>query len=110
MTDSDRNREGLFEAALYTLYERIWRECGYRAERFRQLIDPAAKRYCGGVAAARRLIWSETIGFGELVTKGRFDLTVEALVTSPEWATLFSMDEIRYALLKLEWARQRRGA
>jgi hypothetical protein len=44
----------------------------------------------------------ESSGFGVLDEMGRLDLSVEALVVKPEWRGLFTLDELKMALLKLE--------
>ena len=100
--------EAEFERAMYEqVYLRIWRECGYRAERFRQMICPPrrglkGKLYRGGLKTAKQLLWKESAGFQVLDEKNRLDLSVEALVTQPAWASLFTEAELRAALIRLE--------
>ena len=86
----DNSRERALEVALLCLYEE-WRSLGYRAERFRQMVVPNCKRYKGGVAAVRDLVYGgATAGFAFLRDKHRLDLSVENLILEPEWADLFS--------------------
>jgi hypothetical protein len=102
--------EGQFEQAMYDqVYMRVWRECGYRAERFRQMICPPrpglkGTHYRGGVVTAKKLLAKVdgTAGFKILDEKNRLDLSVETLILKPEWRPLFTEDELRLALLRLE--------
>jgi hypothetical protein len=57
----------------------------------------------GGLAYARQLLHREgtTEGFQRLTEEGRLDLTMEALVLMPEYAELFSDDELRVAAHRL---------
>ena len=94
--------EPALEAALFQLYEQWWRECGYRAERFRQTIVPGCKKYKGGIAAARAVIHrSVTGGWSALQKKNRLDLSVEALVLKEPWSQLFSDQDKVVARKKL---------
>jgi hypothetical protein len=111
---SDRSLEAAFEVAMYEeVYVRVWRECGYRAERFRQMVCPprAGQKttlYRGGLATAKKLLLGKSAGFRVLDEKNRLDLSVESLVLRPKWAPLFTADELRIALLRLE-ERKRAG-
>jgi hypothetical protein len=99
---ADNAREQALEAALYRLYQRWHRELGYRAERFRQTIDPNCKNYKGGIAAVRALLLKPgTAGFEFLTEANRPDLTVEHLVLQPEWDDLFDDSDRRLAEQKL---------
>jgi hypothetical protein len=87
---TDATRERALEGALFHLYEQ-WRNLGYRAERFRQMVVPGCKRYKGGVAAVRGLVYGRpAAGFAFLREKRRLDLSVENLILQQEWADLFS--------------------
>jgi len=57
----------------------------------------------GGLETAHRLIASSEVstGFTALFERGRLDLTVEALVVKPEFAGLFSEDEVETARERL---------
>ena len=89
------------------VYLRVWRECGYRAERFRQMIcQPRrglkGKLYRGGVATAKRLLSKGSAGFQVFDEKNRLELSVESLITQSKWAPLFTGDDLRIALMRLE--------
>jgi hypothetical protein len=105
-----------FERAMYEeVYLRIWKECGYRAERFRQMIQPPkrgrlGRLYRGGVETARHLLAKPTGGFRILDKRNRLDLSVEILVLKQKWAGLFTEDELRLAVLKLEERKRARAA
>jgi hypothetical protein len=53
----------------------------------------------GGLGTAHRLLASSEVstGFTALFERGRLDLTVEALVVKPEFAGLFTEDEVEAA-------------
>jgi hypothetical protein len=97
-----------FEQAMYDeVYLRAWKECGYRAERFRQMIQPPkpgrqGKLYRGGVETARYLLAKKSAGFTILDKKNRLDLTMEQLMLSKKWAPLFTADELSSASLRLQ--------
>ena len=56
----------------------------------------------GGVETARRLLPQMSDGFTELWQRNRLDLTVEALVLQPRWASLFSGNEREMARGRLK--------
>lgn len=83
-----------FERAMIGIYQRAKKECGYNATRFLQMVYeqkalPAAKRLLakGGTSD----------GFTELWKCGRLDLTVEALVVSERFSSLFTEEERKVA-------------
>lgn len=80
------------------LYERSRREAHYTATYFLSMLAEH-----GGLATARKLLNGSAVsdGFAALWERGRLDLTVEALVTDPEFAELFSEDEVRAARHRL---------
>ena len=82
--------EKRFEQEMIDIYTTAKKECGYNASRFLQLVG--AK---GGLAAAKQLIGKPggTDGFTTLWEHNRLDLSVEAHVLKPEYATLFSDEE-----------------
>src|SRR5690242_5185629 len=88
------SRERALEGALFALYERWWKDLGYRAERFRQTIVPGCQRYKGGVKAVHDIVLKTTGGFARL--SGHPKLTVEWLVASGHWDDLFA-EPIRLA-------------
>ena len=64
------------------------KQAGYVATRFHQMLAEH-----GGVETARHLLPQMSDGFTELWRRNRLDLTVEALVLQPRWASLFSENE-----------------
>jgi hypothetical protein len=76
------------------IYQRARDETGYTAT---YLLSMLAED--GGVETARRLLASATVstGFTSLWNRGRLDLTVEALVLDPQFAGLFTADELDIA-------------
>jgi len=91
--------EDKFHRAMVGIYQRAKEECGYNATRFIQMM--AEK---GGLATAKTLLTANTPqeGFTRLWECGRLDLTVEALVLSPEYHELFTDEERRTAQQRLE--------
>lgn len=66
----------------------------------------------GGLATARKLLHSPSVsdGFAALWERGRLDLTVEALVSRPECAGLFTEDELGIARHRLDQFGHNAGA
>jgi hypothetical protein len=58
----------------------------------------------GGLGTAKRLLATTDIstGFTALYERGRLDLTVEALVVQPQFANLFTAQEIEIARQRLD--------
>lgn len=83
-----------FDRAMMEIYERAGHEEKYWATRYLQML-----RRIGGLATARRLLKSAITsdGYAKLRDANRLDLTVEALVQQPEWASLFSAEEVQRA-------------
>jgi hypothetical protein len=79
--------ERRFHQAMMEIYQTGKRELGYNATRFIQMVAED-----GGLATARRLLWSDHVsdGFETLRSHGRLDLTVEAHVLKEEFAGLFT--------------------
>ncbi|MCB0120995.1 MAG: hypothetical protein KDE31_17325 [Caldilineaceae bacterium] len=86
-----------FHAKLMATYLEAKRSCRYNATYLLQMMNEL-----GGVATAKRLLASDNpaAGLTTLWECGRLDLSVEALVLLPEFATLFTEEE---------WAVPRRG-
>lgn len=88
-----------FHAALLASYQRAIDETGYRASRFKQALDRR-----GGVATAKRMLSPRTknqrAGLDRLLEAGKPELTLEYIALQPQFAELFSTEE-------LEAARQR---
>ena len=95
--DDDAARRAEFERALFDAYER-WKEIGYRASRFRQMLD----RH-GGVETVRRLLALRSVspGFERLRDANRLHETFEFILLRPEFAPLFSDDERAVARQRL---------
>lgn len=92
MTQSGEALRAKFHQEMLATYDRC-AEIGYRPTAFL-----ATVRQHGGVEAAKRLIASpETSGLAELALRGRLDLSMEALMTRPEYQGLFTADEVKAA-------------
>lgn len=89
-----RPLEERFHCAMIEIYEAEKRETGVNAAYFLRMISDH-----GGVEAARRLLDKDTPseGFTRLWEFNRLDLTVEALVLKPKFASLFSDKEMAIA-------------
>jgi hypothetical protein len=87
-----------FHRAMLEIYDNALRECGYNAIRFLQMV-----RERGGVETARRLLYQQGFqyGFEKLWECGRLDLTMEALVLRPQFASLFTEEEKQIASNRL---------
>lgn len=87
-----------FHQAMLNLYHAAV-ELGYRPTYFIQMVNEL-----GGVGAARRLLSTDNIqaGLTRLWKMDRLDLSVEAHVLREPWKDLFSDDERREALERLE--------
>lgn len=94
--------ERAFHRAMVAIYETAKRDLGYNATRFLQMLSDQ-----GGLATARQLLWSDTPsdGFTTLWRHGRLDLTVEAHVLLPEFASLFTDEDRQRARERLELYR-----
>ncbi|MBT2212884.1 hypothetical protein [Actinomadura sp. NEAU-AAG7] len=88
-----------FHQAMVAIYQTAKRELGYNATRFLQMVS-----HEGGVATAKRLLWSDapSDGFTTLRDHGRLDLTVEAHVLRPEYERLFTDEDRQKARERLE--------
>jgi|GEM_PF-914069 len=95
----NRDLENQFHRAMIGVYERALRECGYNATRFIQMVQNDK-----GVEAAKRLLQAPGFqyGFTELWQCGRLDITMEALVIQPQYAELFTEEEIQIAKTRLK--------
>src|ERR1700674_1184 len=88
--------------ALYTSYQRAGREAKYWGFYFLR----ALKKH-GGLEVAKRILkkstkTGETKGFLALRDAGRPDLSVEAVVLSPEFHDLFTVGELAIAKKRLK--------
>lgn len=86
----ERDMEGIYVGA---------KAINYNATRYLMML-----RENGGLETAHRLLRSSDIsyGFTELWMLGRLDLTVEALVIRPDYAVLFTPEELATARTRLE--------
>lgn len=91
--------EAEFGQRMKAVYDRGRSEAGYNASYFLSMLS----QY-GPQETAHKLLASPAIsdGFAELWERGRLDLTVEALVVEPQFAELFSEDEIDNARRRLD--------
>lgn len=90
--------EAQFTSAMEDIYHRAAAECHYPANRYRQMVQRR-----GGVETAKELLRRSGVsrGFERLRECGRLDLTVEAHVIRPEFASLFSDEERAVARARL---------
>ena len=91
--------EAEFHVAMVKLYETAKRELSYNATSFLAMVSEH-----GGVETAHRLLATDkpSEGFTTLWSSGRLDLSVEAHVLDTRFDSLFSDDERRTALRRLE--------
>ncbi len=89
--------EDAFDHAMMQIYVQARQQAGYTATRFHQMLTEH-----GGVETARRLLPQMSDGFTELWRRNRLDLTVEALVLQPQWASLFARHELDMARDRLK--------
>jgi hypothetical protein len=79
------------------VYHNAKKHCNYTATYFLQMVNEH-----GGLEAARRLLAKEiSSGFTELYLCGRLDLTAEAQMIRPEFAPLFTAEELEIARARL---------
>jgi hypothetical protein len=89
-----------FHAAMVNIYRRAKQEADYNAARYIQMVIDQ-----GGREAAKILINADhpSDGYTVLWSRGRLDLTVEALVIeNPQWHSLFTPAEIERARYRLD--------
>ncbi|TAE80721.1 MAG: hypothetical protein EAZ74_03085 [Alphaproteobacteria bacterium] len=87
-----------FHKAMLNIYQQAHTDCGYRAERFRQMVT----RH-GGLGAAQQLLRSAKYseGFTTLWEAGRLDISMENLVLQEQWCNLFTQEELAVAKKRL---------
>ena len=97
--DGGAETRASFERAMRNVYVRAKKEANYTATYFLTMLSEH-----GGLGTAHRLLASSEVssGFAALYERGRLDLTVEALVVKPEFASLFSEEEIEIAQQRLD--------
>lgn len=91
--------EKQFHQDMINIYQRANVESNYQPTYFLKMVSEL-----GGVETAKRLLKTPNAqqGFGTLQKLGRLDLSMEAHVIKPEYATLFSDAEIDEARERLE--------
>jgi hypothetical protein len=97
--DEAQSRTAAFNLAMKDVYVRAKREAGYNATAYlRMLAD------FGGIGTAHRLLAGSGVsdGFVALWERGRVDLAVENVVLRPEFAELFSEEELDTARDRLQ--------
>ena len=97
--------EKQFEQQMLARYE-DWKAFGYVANRFLMAV-----RNRGGVGAAKYLLSKKGIspGLARLAKEGRTDLSMESLVVSSPWDSLFTETELakaRKVLTEVQQAQQ----
>ena len=82
--------EAKFHQEMLDTYYVAARKLHYRATRFLNMVNEQ-----GGVKTAKTLLQSDEISYGltGLYLGGCLDISVEALVLKPEYATLFTAEE-----------------
>ncbi|NMN97827.1 GmrSD restriction endonuclease domain-containing protein [Antrihabitans stalactiti] len=88
-----------FGRRMVDAYNRARTEVNYNATYFRSMLAEL-----GPVSTARKLLASPAVsdGFAALWERGRVDLTVEAIVVRPEFASLFDEHEVEIANRRLD--------
>ncbi len=86
---NDNDIASAFHQEMLSIYDQAT-EVGYRPVRFRQMVQEH-----GGLDTARRLLAMDGVASGitTLWEKGRLDLSTEALMLKPAYATLFTQAE-----------------
>jgi len=104
MTDDDVRRR--FDEAMRDIYTRAVREANYNPTVYLRMLTEH-----GPLGTAQRLLAAPnpSAGFVTLWEKGRLDLTVEALVLTPEFQHFFAEDELATARDRLDRLGYRRG-
>lgn len=88
-----------FERAMKDVYVRAKSEANYTASYFIGMLSSY-----GGLGTAQRLLASTEVssGFAAMYERDRLDLTVEALVIQPKFASLFTDEELDIARQRLD--------
>lgn len=91
---------------MLAVYDRIGRETGYWANRYRQSVKKV-----GGLQAAKNSLKPKsapTKGLLKLTEIDRLDLSVEALVLQERWSSLFTPEELQVARSRINVASSSR--
>jgi Protein of unknown function DUF262 len=99
VTDRGPDVRAAFERAMKDVYVRAKSEANYTASYFLTMLSTY-----GGLGTAQKLLASTDVssGFAALYERGRLDLTVEALVVQPQFASMFSDEEVETAQQRLD--------
>lgn len=91
--------ERKFHERMMKIYEQAKLECGYRANRFRNMVLEM-----GGLQTAKQLLSTESYseGLTRLWEEKRLDISMEATVLQEPWRDLFTKGELAIAKKKLE--------
>ncbi|MBT0651541.1 hypothetical protein [Geomobilimonas luticola] len=91
--------ERVFHKAMINVFERARDECNFKPTYFLKMVTEH-----GGLEAAKRLIASSkpSDGFTKLWELKRLDISVEAVVLSPEFSVLFTDEEKNQARIRLK--------
>lgn len=83
-----------FHQRMLQVYDQAKDECGYKANRFLQLVNAE-----GGLIAAKRLLASKIYseGLTRLWEEKRLDISMEATVLQEPWCQLFEPEELARA-------------
>ena len=94
-----------FEAELWRTVEDA-RSLGYNPSDFALML-----RQHGGVRTAKRLVLSGDLqtGFERLAKLGRLDISMERKMLTPEFASLFTAEELGAARWRLDQVQDARG-
>ena len=94
-----KDLEAAFHQEMLNVYERAKKECRYNAIRFREMVTDH-----GGLAAAKSLLASKhhPEGLTRLWKEGRLDISMEALVLTDPWRSLFAEEELLIAQKRLD--------
>ena len=91
---SNNDPKQQFHDAMVQVYLRAKSECGYNATRFLQMVNEH-----GGYETACLLLHASNVsdGYNALWEHGRLDLSVEALIISERWSSVFTTEELQIA-------------
>ena len=91
--------ENEFHQAMLYIYKKAKEECHYNATYFLQMVEER-----GGLQAAKRLLinGAPQDGFIKLWELGRLDLSMESVVLSKRFRSLFTEVELKVAKERLE--------
>jgi hypothetical protein len=94
----NKELEARFDEAMMDVYRRALNECDYKATRFLRMLHEHR-----GLETARILLHASKVseGYVALWERKRLDLTVEAVILTSEWNSLFSEQDREIARKRL---------